>query len=242
MIKIRAAAVCPDTFFYKSTPAKKHCLKCKVCARFQCRKCCIHKSAPVLDAIKRAVIFLTTAWQWASSCCLERCQWYTSLTSTSSRCSFSKVWNEWGENESERLGRSSRNQHTPSVLLMVSERRYMWRTQECSHYPLNGTAFMAHWKYIIRENSRLQATAGNSAWVDLWAVGSRNPVRSLLKVQSCVRRSFLPSPCFSAWALWAGARMFWCLILIYFFDRKEWKGWSSRVLGDSINSVNWAYW
>lgn len=153
--------------------------------------------APLFSAIKRTIVFLATAWWWASSCHLERCQQYAPLTTLPADVRFTKAWHWMRWKWKQKLSRG----REISVHLWHCLVAQQWKvgrtqeTQECPDLPGKGAGSMALWMWIIREKSRLWAAAGSSAWGDLWAAVSRNTVRSLLNCGAVLGEAYsLPLP------------------------------------------------
>lgn len=87
---------------------------------------------------------------------------------------------EWGENGSKSWGDQEKIAFTLCIAEVLSRKR------QAGPPDLLGkrAGSVALCKCIIGEKSRLQVAAGKSASGDLWAVVSRNPVRSLLNCRA----------------------------------------------------------
>lgn len=102
-----------------------------------------------------------------------------------------KYRTEWGENGSKSRADQEKSAFTFCIAKVLGSER--WKGPP--DLPGKGAGSMALWKCIIGEKSRLQAAAGNSASGDLWAVVSRNPVRSLLNCRAVLGEAYsLPLP------------------------------------------------
>ena len=102
-----------------------------------------------------------------------------------------KYGTEWGEH-----GRKSwAEQDKPAFTFCMAKVLAGGRWERPPNLRGKGAGSVALWNCIIRGKSRLQAAAGSSASGDLWAVVSRNPVRSLLNCRAVLGGAYsLPLP------------------------------------------------
>lgn len=173
------------------------------------------KKGPLFSAIKTAIVFLTAAWWWASSCHLESCQQHALLTTLPADAQLTKVqnWMRWKWNQ--KLRRTRENSIHPLHCWSPQQRKAGRIPRSAGEEGRErGSRQVHYW--------RKEQTASSSRKISFrrfMSSGVQKPSEEPLEQQSCVRRSWFP-PSSPAWARWAGAKMFRCRALIYLFDEK----------------------